>query len=137
MRERRCGRPRRTSTMSRGRRAVAWTSAPTNGDRGRGPGSRGRRAPGTGLMRFAVISDVHANLHALDAALAFLATQDVDGYLCAGDLVGYGPFPNECVRRVAALGGPCVAGNHDLIAIGRLSDERCIPLAQASLRWTS
>jgi predicted phosphodiesterase len=87
-------------------------------------------------MRYGVISDVHANLHALDAALAFLATQDLDGYLCAGDLVGYGPFPNECVRRVAALHAPCVAGNHDLIAIGRLSDERCIPLAQASLRWT-
>lgn len=87
-------------------------------------------------MRYGVISDIHANLHALDAALAFLATQDLDGYLCAGDLVGYGPFPNECVRTVAALGGPCVAGNHDLIATGRLSDERCIPLAQASLRWT-
>jgi predicted phosphodiesterase len=87
-------------------------------------------------MRYGVISDVHANLHALDAALAFLATQELDGYLCAGDLVGYGPFPNECVRKVAALGGACVAGNHDLIALGRLSDERCIPLAQASLRWT-
>src|SRR3954451_22574338 len=122
--------------MSRGGRAVAWTSAPTNGDRGRGPGSRGRRAPGTGLMRFAVIADVHANRHALDAALAFLADQDVEVYLCAGDLVGYGPFPNECVRRVRDLPGVCVAGNHDLIALGRLSDERCVPLARASLRWT-
>jgi predicted phosphodiesterase len=87
-------------------------------------------------MRYGVISDIHANLHALDATLAFLATQDVDGYLCAGDLVGYGPLPNECVRRVLALGGPCVAGNHDLIALGRLSEARCIPLAQESLRWT-
>jgi predicted phosphodiesterase len=87
-------------------------------------------------MRFGVIADVHANLHALDAALAFLSTQDVDGYLCAGDLVGYGPLPNECVRRVVDLSVRCVAGNHDLIALGRLSDENCIPLAQASLRWT-
>jgi predicted phosphodiesterase len=87
-------------------------------------------------MRYGVISDIHANLHALDATLAFLATQEVDGYLCAGDLVGYGPLPNECVRRVLALGGPCVAGNHDLIALGRLSEARCIPLAQESLRWT-
>jgi predicted phosphodiesterase len=87
-------------------------------------------------MRYGVIADIHANLHALDATLAFLATQDVDGYLCAGDLVGYGPLPNECVRRVLALGGPCVAGNHDLIALGRLSEARCIPLAQDSLRWT-
>ena len=87
-------------------------------------------------MRYGVIADVHANLHALDATLDFLATQDVNGYLCAGDLVGYGPLPNESVRRVLDLGGPCVAGNHDLIALGRLSDERCIPLARATLRWT-
>ena len=57
------------------------------------------RAP---LMRFGVIADMHANLHALEAALAFLSDQGVDAYLCAGDLVGYGPpFPNECVRRGA------------------------------------
>jgi len=87
-------------------------------------------------MRYGVIADVHANPHALDASLAFLATQDVDAYLCAGDLVGYGPLPNESVRRVMDLGARCVAGNHDLIALGRLSDERCIPLARTSLRWT-
>jgi diadenosine tetraphosphatase ApaH/serine/threonine PP2A family protein phosphatase len=87
-------------------------------------------------MRYGVIADVHANLHALDASLAFLSTQDVGGYLCAGDLVGYGPFPNESVRRVLDLDGACVAGNHDLITLGRLSDERCIPLARDSLRWT-
>jgi predicted phosphodiesterase len=87
-------------------------------------------------MRFGLIADVHANLHALDAALAFLSSQEVDAYLCAGDLVGYGPFPNECVRRVRDLPGRCVAGNHDLIVLDRLSDERCVPLARASLRWT-
>ena len=87
-------------------------------------------------MRYGVISDVHANLHALDAALAFLATQDVDGYLCAGDLVGYGPLPNESVRRVLGLSGRCIAGNHELIVLGRLTDERCQALARASLRWT-
>ena len=88
------------------------------------------------MTRLGVVSDIHANLHALDAAQEFLATQDLDGYLCAGDLVGYGPFPNECVRRVLDLPATCVAGNHDLIALGRLSDERCIPLARDSLRWT-
>jgi predicted phosphodiesterase len=87
-------------------------------------------------MRFGVIADVHANVHALEAALAFLAAEGVDRYLCAGDLVGYGPFPNECVRRVLALPGHCVAGNHDLMALDRLSDERCVPLARTSLRWT-
>lgn len=87
-------------------------------------------------MRYGVIADVHGNLHALDAAVAFLAGQNVDAYLCAGDLVGYGPLPNECVRRVLALDGICVVGNHDLIALGRLDDDRCIPLARDSLRWT-
>jgi predicted phosphodiesterase len=87
-------------------------------------------------MRYGVIADVHANVHALDAALAFLGAEGVDRYLCAGDLVGYGAFPNECVRRVLALRGRCVAGNHDLMALDRLSDERCVPLARTSLRWT-
>jgi predicted phosphodiesterase len=87
-------------------------------------------------MRYGVISDVHANLHALEAALDFLSAESVDCYLCAGDLVGYGAFPNECVRRVLGLPGRCVAGNHDLMVLDRLSDERCVPLARASLRWT-
>jgi predicted phosphodiesterase len=87
-------------------------------------------------VRIGVPADIHANAHALDAVLAFLSTQAVDRYVCAGDLVGYGPMPNECVRRVLELPGGCVAGNHDLIALGRLSDERCIPLAKTSLRWT-
>jgi predicted phosphodiesterase len=88
------------------------------------------------VTRLGVVSDIHANLHALDAALEFLETQELDGYLCPGDLVGYGPFPNECVRRVLDLPVTCVAGNHDLIVLGELSDERCIPLARDSLRWT-
>jgi predicted phosphodiesterase len=87
-------------------------------------------------MRLGVISDVHANRHALDAALEFLAGQRLDAYLCAGDLVGYGPFPDECVRRVLDLPGVSVAGNHDLIVLDELSDQRCVALARDSLRWT-
>jgi predicted phosphodiesterase len=87
-------------------------------------------------MRLGVLSDVHANAQALDAALAFLAGEGVDAYVCAGDLVGYGPAPNDCVRRACALPGHHVAGNHDLIAVGRLGDERCDRRARESLRWT-
>ena len=87
-------------------------------------------------MRYGVISDIHANLHALDAVLGVLSRVGVDDVLCAGDLVGYGPMPNECVARIAALGARCVAGNHDLIALRRLSDADCSELAQDSLRWT-
>ena len=87
-------------------------------------------------MRYGVISDVHGNLPALEAALAVLEREGVDAYLHGGDLVGYGPFPNECVSVVSELGATGVAGNHDLIALDRLSTERCIPLARRTLEWT-
>jgi predicted phosphodiesterase len=87
-------------------------------------------------MRYGVISDVHANLPALDAVLSRLGRIGVDACVCAGDLVGYGPQPNECVETIRRLGVPSVAGNHDLIAIGTLSDDRCERMARTSLRWT-
>jgi predicted phosphodiesterase len=87
-------------------------------------------------MRYGVLADIHGNLHALRAVLAETERQGVDRHLVAGDLVGYGGEPNECVEVVAGLDGVCVAGNHDLIALGRLSDERCIQLARDSLAWT-
>jgi predicted phosphodiesterase len=88
------------------------------------------------LTRYAVLSDIHGNLHALRAALAVLERERVDGFLCAGDLIGYGPMPNECVQLVASLSAVCIAGNHELIALGRLADDRCTPFARESLRWT-
>ena len=88
-------------------------------------------------MRLGVISDVHANLDALEAVLARLDAEGVDRWLCPGDLVGYGPHPDACVERVLGLPGiACVAGNHDLIALGQLSDARCVPLARQTLAWT-
>lgn len=87
-------------------------------------------------MRYGVIADIHANLPALEAVLSALGKLEVDAYACAGDLVGYGPQPNECVDAIRRLGAQCVAGNHDLIALGVLSDDRCERLARESLRWT-
>ena len=87
-------------------------------------------------MRYAVLADVHANLHAFDAVIKRLQGMDVERYLIAGDLVGYGPYPNECVERAVALGATCVAGNHDSIVVGRLTDVRCNELAKRSLEWT-
>jgi predicted phosphodiesterase len=87
-------------------------------------------------MRYGVLSDIHGNLDALQAVVDVLEKEGVDHYLCAGDLVGYGPFPNECVELLGDLGAVCVAGNHDLIALGRLTDDRCGVLARESLRWT-
>lgn len=87
-------------------------------------------------MRLGIIADIHANWHALEVALSTLQREGMDAYVCAGDLVGYGPLPNECARRVRDLGAVCVAGNHDLIALERLPDDQCIPLARESLAWT-
>jgi predicted phosphodiesterase len=87
-------------------------------------------------VRYGLLADVHGNLDALRAVLAALERLGVDRYLFAGDLVGYGPYPNECVAAMAALQATCVAGNHDLIALGELSDRRCIELARRSLAWT-
>jgi predicted phosphodiesterase len=89
-------------------------------------------------MRWGVISDVHANLHALEAVLAALEREGVDRIVCAGDLVGYGPRPNECVARVASLEpAPVVAaGNHDLMAVGRLPTLDLGPLPRQTLEWT-
>ena len=62
-------------------------------------------------MDIGVISDVHSNAVAFEAVLADMP--DVDAYVCAGDVVGYGPHPAECLERVRALDAPTVMGNHD------------------------
>jgi predicted phosphodiesterase len=62
-------------------------------------------------MRVGLISDVHANRVALEAVLADLP--DVDRLACAGDVVGYGPWPADCVDRLAGRDVPCIMGNHD------------------------
>jgi predicted phosphodiesterase len=88
-------------------------------------------------MRVGILADVHANLPALDAALSALRSHGIERLACAGDLVGYGPHPNECVSVLAEAGAVCVAGNHDLIALGRLADDGCVPVARQSLAWTA
>ena len=69
-------------------------------------------------MKFAIFSDVHGNLEALDAMLAHAAHENVDLHLCLGDIIGYGANPNECVDRVRALDpSVCLRGNHDAAAV--------------------
>lgn len=86
-------------------------------------------------MRILVISDIHANLTALEAVL-----DEAEGYetvWCLGDLVGYGPDPNECVARVQALPGlTCLTGNHDQAALGNLDIRSFNPEARRALTWT-
>lgn len=95
-------------------------------------------------MRYALISDIHANLPALEAVLAHIATHsDVDATLHLGDLVGYAPWPNEVVDALARAGVPGIAGNYDsTVATGykhcgcRSEDARQEELAHLSYEWT-
>src|SRR5213080_282788 len=72
-------------------------------------------------MRVAVISDVHANYHALEAVLGQIDDAKVDAVWCLGDTVGYGPRPNECCEIVASRADLCLVGNHDLVVLGELA----------------
>jgi predicted phosphodiesterase len=69
-------------------------------------------------LKLAVFSDVHGNLEALEAVLANAARHDVGGFICLGDVIGYGANPNECVDRVRSLDNVvCLKGNHDAAVV--------------------
>ena len=86
-------------------------------------------------MPILVISDIHANLNALDAVLADAG--EVDATWCLGDLVGYGPDPNESVARVRGLPNLiCLVGNHDAAALNQIDLYTFNPEARRSLVWT-
>lgn len=87
-------------------------------------------------MRYLVVSDVHANLEALEAVLG--DAPSYNAVMCLGDLVGYGPNPNECVQRVMALPGLIsLIGNHDLAALGELDLSAFNAYARYSAEWTT
>jgi predicted phosphodiesterase len=89
-------------------------------------------------VRLAVISDIHANLYALETVLASIDEDPPDAIWCLGDLVGYGPHPNECTRIVAERAALCLIGNHDLVALGSAAVDLAEfnPEAAAAARWT-
>src|SRR3989454_5812745 len=68
-------------------------------------------------MPYAIISDIHANLEALDVVLADIAARQPDAVVCLGDFVGYGPDPVACVERVRSQLRAAVLGNHDVAAV--------------------
>jgi predicted phosphodiesterase len=85
-------------------------------------------------MRVAVLSDIHANLLALDAVLASLGSVDAVWHL--GDVVGYGPEPDGVVERLTAVRASGVRGNHDAAALGGREIEWFNPDARAAMEWT-
>jgi diadenosine tetraphosphatase ApaH/serine/threonine PP2A family protein phosphatase len=87
-------------------------------------------------VRVAVLSDIHANLHALEAVLADLATESPDEVWCLGDVVGYGPRPNECCTLIRERADVVLCGNHDLAVTGGLDLAEFSGDAARAARWT-
>jgi diadenosine tetraphosphatase ApaH/serine/threonine PP2A family protein phosphatase len=89
------------------------------------------------LMRYLILTDIHANLEALEACLADAAARRYDTTLVLGDLVGYGPDPNEVIDRLHALAPlGIVRGNHDKVACGLEQAEGFNAVARNAARWT-
>ena len=87
-------------------------------------------------MRFAIFSDLHANLEATEAVLADARAKDCTHYVCLGDLVGYNANPRECVALVRDLDCPTVKGNHDEQACLTTSSRDFNDLAERAIEWT-
>jgi diadenosine tetraphosphatase ApaH/serine/threonine PP2A family protein phosphatase len=85
-------------------------------------------------LRYAIVSDIHSNIEAFDVALGLLKPDDK--LWCLGDIVGYGPNPNECVGKVRERASATVMGNHDLAAVDNFGIEWFNSAAQEAIRWT-
>jgi predicted phosphodiesterase len=88
-------------------------------------------------MRVAVVSDIHANLPALVAVLEAIDEEAPDELWCLGDVVGYGPDPNDCVSAVRDRADVCLCGNHDLVVLGKLPIDEFTADAATSARWSA
>jgi predicted phosphodiesterase len=86
-------------------------------------------------MRYLILSDIHSNLTALDAALE-AAKGRWQKAVCLGDLVGYGPCPNEVIDRVRSLDAVTIRGNHDKAVSGLADAEDFNPIARGVALWT-
>ena len=87
-------------------------------------------------MKFAVISDIHGNLEALNTVLIYLKTQKIDQIFCLGDVVGYGPYPVECLEKIQKECQVWVLGNHDYSMINDDEISRFNEYAKVAAVWT-
>lgn len=86
-------------------------------------------------MRLAIISDIHSNLPALEVVLEQIGKEGVDRILCAGDIVGYGPHPNEVIGQLKKIEITTILGNHDRAVLSHDSSNMNIQ-AQDAIWWT-
>ncbi len=88
-------------------------------------------------MRLMIFSDIHGNLEALQSVLNDAAKRNVHRSICLGDLVGYGPFPNECIELIRGLNNcRCLAGNHDVASLWETSPYGMSKAAKEAILWT-
>ncbi len=94
-------------------------------------------------MKAAFISDIHSNLEALESVLLYIKAQQIETIYCLGDLVGYGPNPNEVLDRIQRIGFLTLQGNYDEgVGYDRMAcgcdykDEKAMEIGAASLFWT-
>jgi predicted phosphodiesterase len=87
-------------------------------------------------MKLAILSDIHANLPALEAVIEATNDTDVEQLWCLGDVVGYGAQPDQCARLTRERCDLCLVGNHDLAVLGELDVSAFSPAAAAAVRWT-
>jgi len=86
-------------------------------------------------MRIAVLSDIHANLTALQRVLKEIDALQPDALWCLGDTVGYGPHPQSCVNVIRERTDVCLAGNHDLAVTGKIDLDHFNPVAHEAALW--
>lgn len=87
-------------------------------------------------MRYGIVSDIHSNVEALHAALKELDQLGIEQLLCLGDIVGYGPNPNECCDELRRRQCIAIAGNHDEAAVSAEEPEAFNSLARQAIAWT-
>ena len=87
-------------------------------------------------MRYAIFSDIHSNLEALDEVISAYGQESIDEYLCIGDVVGYAANPCECVEKVREIAKITVAGNHDWAAVNLFSIDFFNEYAKEAIHWT-
>ena len=87
-------------------------------------------------MKYAVISDLHANIEALTSVFERIDRCSVDAIVCLGDIVGYHANPNECIALLETSGALCITGNHDRAALGQKDVLRFSARARKAIYWT-
>ena len=87
-------------------------------------------------MRYGIFGDIHSNLEAFQEVIKAYKGEDVDRYICVGDIVGYGADPHWCIEELKNLDAKTVCGNHDWASVGLLDTDYFNYAARAAVKWT-